>query len=104
MTNDYLAPIAARMTWNAAFNLRRTVTHPCPLNPENVHGTGTIHTGLGKWTTLAARGVENNMVSLGLAERRPPWDRAYITPLGREMAAYLNEHWDELEFREGGRR
>jgi len=104
LSNDYIAPIAARLTLNAAINLRCTVTNPCPLNPDSLHGKGRIHTGLGKWTTLSARGVENNMISLGLGERRPPWDHAYITPLGREVAAYINDNWDKLEFREGGHR
>jgi hypothetical protein len=97
--NDYLAAIAAKLTWNAAFNLRRSVTHPCPLNPHSVHGRGRIFTGPGKWTTLAAIGVENNIISLGLAERRPPTNWAYITPLGRDVAAYVNDHWGDLNFR-----
>lgn len=99
MSNDFIAPIAAKLTLNAAINLRYSVINPDPLNPDSVHGKGRIYTGTGKWTTLAAIGVENNMVSLGLAERRGPWDHAYITPLGREVAAYLNEHWEDLEFR-----
>lgn len=102
--NEYLAPIAAKLTLNAAINLRYAVTNPCPLNPESVHGKGTIYTGPGKWTSLAATGVENNMISLGLAERRPPWSHSYITPLGREVAAYIHAHWDELEFRMPKRR
>lgn len=104
MSNDYIAPIVAKLTLNAAINLRNAVLHPCPLNPENVHGKGRIHTGLGKWTTLAARGVENNMIALGLAERRGPWDHVHITPLGREVATYVTANWDDLEFREGGHR
>ena len=103
MSNDYLAPIANKLTLNAALNLRNTVRDPCPLNPNNVSGKGRIHTGLGKWTTLAARGVENNMISLGLAERKGPWGHVYITPLGREVAFYVDQNWDELDFRHGRR-
>lgn len=97
--DDHLAMIAAKLTINAAINLRYSITNPCPLNPESIHGKGRIYTGLGKWTTLAATGVENNMISLGLAERRPPHDFAYVTPLGREIAAYIHQNWDNLAFR-----
>lgn len=102
--NDYLAQIAAKLTINAAINLRYSVSDPCPLNPESIHGKGRIFTGLGKWTTLAARGVENNMVALGIAERHPPYDHALITPLGREVAQYVHDHWDELRFRNPDKR
>lgn len=103
--NDYLAPIAARLTLNGAFNLRDSVLDPCPHNPDAPFGSRGVFTGFGKWTTLAARGVENNLISLGLAERREPRTRCgythtYITPLGREVAAYITEHWDDLTFRD----
>lgn len=98
-THDSLAPIAAKLTLNAAINLRNSAANPCPSNPESVHGTGCIYTGPGKWTHIAAIGVENSLIRLGLAERRPPHDWAYITPLGREVAAYVKEHWNALEFR-----
>lgn len=104
MSNDYLAPLAAKLTWNGAYNLRHTVTDPCPLNPDNVCGKGRIFTGLGKWTTLAAIGVENNIIRVGAAERRGEFDHAYITPLGRELAAYIHAHWDELTFRDPPKR
>lgn len=117
-SNDYLAPIAAKLTINGALNLRSTVTEPCPSNPDAVHGRGgRIFTGLGKWTTIAAIGVENHLLQLGLAEK--VWTGTYwhhlheekhknmvcrITPLGREVAAYITAHWDELEFRKPKRR
>lgn len=110
MDNDYLAAIAAKLTWNGAINLRSTVTSPCPLNPDAVHGIGRMFLGLGKWTTIGCIGVERHLVKLGLGEFAQPEDRSYplcrITPLGREMAEYLDKHWDELRdgFREGGRR
>lgn len=102
MRNDYLEALASRLTVNAAINLRRAHTHPCAINPEGWHGEGRTFTGLGKWTTLAAIGVENCVKALGLAEERRerhgqkchPW--CAITPLGREMAAYLDANWDSL--------
>lgn len=97
MSNDYIAALLSRLTYNAAVNLAHSVADPCPLNPDNIHGKGRIYTGMGKWTTLAAIGVENNAISLGLAERRGQFAFAYITPLGREVAAYLAAHWDEVE-------
>ena len=96
IANDYIAAILPRLTVNAAINLRHAATDPSPLNPDNTHGKGRTFTGMGKYTTLAVIGVENNMISLGLAERRPPWDWAYITPLGREVSRYLADHWDEV--------
>lgn len=119
MSNDYLAPIAARLTYNGAVNLKATVEDPDPLNPDGVRGRGRIFTGIGKYTTLAARGVESHLCKLGLGEM--VWTGTYwhgdrqehqknmrcrITPLGREMAAYVTANWDDLvpKFREGGRR
>ena len=100
--SNYLASIAARLKINGAINLRSTVTSPCPLNPNAVHGRGRIFTGLGKWTTLAAIGVENHLKKLGLAEDSPILKsgsrHVWITPLGREVAEYIDKHWDELEF------
>ena len=110
--NAYLAPIAAKLTINGAINLRSTVTNPCPLNPDSIAGGGRIYTGSGKWTTIAAIGIERHLMSLGLAEE--VWTGTYwhgareerhknmacrITPLGREVAAYIAEHWDDLTFR-----
>lgn len=106
-SNDYLAPIAAKLTFYAAINLRSTVTSPCPLNPNAIHGKGRIYTGLGKWTHIAAIGVENNIKSLGLGvEVKQPSGsyHVHITPLGREVAAYIDANWDELSFREPTRR
>lgn len=110
MSNDYLAEIAKKLTWNGATNLRSTVTNPCPLNPDAVHGKGRMWLGFGKWTTLGVIGVERHLVKLGLGEmvatRASGQQWCRITPLGREMAAYLDKHWDELsdQFRESGRR
>ena len=99
-TNDYLAPIAAKLTINGAINLKSTVSDPDPVNPEAVHGKGRTFTGFGKYTSMAARGVENHLISLGLAERRGPYQHAYITPLGRELAAYVDTNWEALRFRQ----
>lgn len=101
MTDERLKSIAAKLTINGAINLRSTVTDPCSLNSNAVHGKGRVFTGLGKWTTLAAIGVENHLKSLGLAEDSPKmsWGgrHTWITPLGREVAAYLAANWDELQ-------
>ena len=109
MSNDYLAQIVVRLTYNGAVNLRETVENPCDLAPDNVHGRCRMYTGPGKYTSLAARAVERHLCALGLAEMA--WDGSYwhdarqedqrnmrcqITPLGREVAAYVASHWDEL--------
>lgn len=100
MATDHLAALAAKLTINGAINLHSTITDPCPLNPDAIHGKGTIFTGLGKWTTLAAIGVERHLVSIGAAEWHMRSDGrtrvVRITPLGRELAAYLAAHWEDL--------
>ena len=63
MSNDYLAAILPKLTWNGAVNLRSTVTSPDPLNPDAVCGIGPIYTGLGKWTTIAAIRLKATAVS-----------------------------------------
>lgn len=100
MSNDYLAPLAGKLTINGAINLKSTVSDPDPLNPDAIHGKGRTFTGFGKYTSMAATGVENHLIALGLAERRGPYKHAYITPLGRELAAYVHANWDDLKFRE----
>lgn len=106
--NDYLGEIVKKLTWLGALNLRSTVTSPDPLNPDAVHGIGRMYLGFGKWTTIGCMGVERHLVKLGLGEMVAGGTRQYlwcrITPLGREMAAYLDAHWDSLlldGFREG---
>lgn len=97
--NDFLAEIAKKLTWNGAMNLRSTVPAPCPLNPDAVHGIGHMYLGLGKWTTIGCMAVERHLVKLGLAEmveHDSGYDWCRITPLGREMAAYLDANWDKL--------
>ncbi|AXQ69851.1 hypothetical protein HOU03_gp417 [Caulobacter phage CcrSC] len=94
-----LAALAARLTLNGAINLRRFITHPGVLNPDCPWGDTRIFTGCGKWTTLAAIGVENHLKALGVAEAVEGKRWHVITPLGRELAAYIHEHWDEIEFR-----
>lgn len=118
-SNDYLADLVPRLTVNGAINLRSTVIDPCPLNPNSIHGKGRTFTGMGKWTTIAAIGIEKHLISLGLAEMTETgtyWNdarephhknkRCLLTPLGREMAAYLNAHWNELcgQFRDPPKR
>lgn len=104
MSNDYLAPVVAKLTYNGAANLVGTLEHPIARRPTAING-GRIYTGLGKWTHIAAMGVKSHLVSLNLAEvREEPW--LDITPLGREVAEYLQANWKDLSgsFRDGCKR
>lgn len=103
MSNDYIAPILKRLTLNGARNLKNTLEQPSQLYPDAINGNRRIDTGSGKWTHIAALGVENNLRSLGLTEDREvrvtgdrTWTMNAITPLGREVAAYLIAHWDDV--------
>ena len=101
MTNDYIAPIIARLTYNGATNLVGTLRHPDPDYPDMINGRQRIYTGFGKWTTIAAQGVENHLIALGLAEpKKVGEDRLFeilcITPLGREVAEYVDHAWDDV--------
>lgn len=114
-----IASIAAKLTYNGAVNLVGTIEHPDPDQPDALNGGQRLFTGLGKWTTIAAKGVESHLISLGLIER--VWTGTYwhqlreerhknfrcrITPLGREVATYAKAHWDDLvgTFKDGRRR
>lgn len=109
MSNDYIAPILKRLTYNGAVAVRNTVEHPHPEIPRLLNGDRTrIYTGLGKWTTIAAIGVENNIRACGLIEEfdaqplwRPgPWEKPWIVEvlndLGMEVAHYLHAHWGDI--------
>lgn len=89
-----LEAICKRLTYNGAVNLRGTIVHPRADCPDALNGGRRLYTGLGKYTALAATGVENHLVTLKLAERREaPW--LCLTSWGREVAQYLHEHhWD----------
>lgn len=102
-SNDYISAILKRLTLNGARNLMCTLENPSPDYPDAINGNRRIDTGLGKWTHVAALGVERNLISLGLAEDRRinltndnHWMMLVITPLGREVATYLIAHWDEI--------
>lgn len=93
-----IAAITAQLTRNAAINLRRAAERGL-LDQQ----TGRLYTGPGKWTTLAAIGIENHLKKLGLIEfqhlnGRPNMVRHW-SPLGREVAQFVHEHWEELTFR-----
>ncbi len=105
MSNNYLAALCRKLTYNGAENLRGTILDPHEQFPDLLNGGRPLYTGRGKWTTLAGIGVENHLKSLGLAEDRLlPWDGRdgpesesfCLTPLGKELAQYLDEHWSEL--------
>lgn len=102
-TNDYIASILKRLTLNGARNLKGTLEHPSADYPDAINGNRRIDTGSGKWTHIASLGVEANLRSLKLVEDREidlgnyqTWTMIAITPLGREVAAYLIAHWDDL--------
>lgn len=94
MNNDYIAALIPKLTVNAAITLK----HRKPQSGNSL--LGHVHTGLGKWTTLAAIGVFNNLRAAGCAEEEvrghgcgATWN---ITPLGEEVAAYLRNQWGEV--------
>lgn len=95
-----LSGIARELTINAAITMRYSA------GPQ----IGRIFTGNGKWTTLAAIGVENNLKKLGLIELRPLHeDRPDVTigcwtSLADELRQYITDHWDEIEFRDPPKR
>lgn len=104
MTPSEVALVAARLTYNGAANLRQTIVAPNKDHPELINGGSRLSTGLGKWTHIAARGVENNLIATKVAEGRHidfnddgrGWEALCITPLGREVAYYIDTHWDAL--------
>lgn len=96
--------IARRLTINGAISLRYSISD---LKKGDRPYVGRVHTGNGKWTTLAAIGVENNLSSLGLTELQKlhpdePYNKDHVlcwSRLGLEVGHYITTHWDELEFR-----
>lgn len=108
-SNDYLKEIAEKLTINMAVNLLHGVDPAEDFPGRYFISTGRLHTGMGKWTTLAAIGIENGFKSRGLAENvvceRPstfsgygPITMLFLTPLGVEVGNYVKAHWDDLEF------
>jgi len=93
MSED-LRELAPKLTYNAAVTLRDCFG-------DNAHLNSTIYTGLGKWTTLAAIGVSNTLVALGLATDGEGC-RFIATPLGMRLRAWLRHpaNFDQTEFRE----
>jgi hypothetical protein len=111
-SDEDIARIVGRLTWNGAYNLMRTITNPHGQFPDLLAGGDRLYTGLGKWTTIAATGVENHLKALGLiAPRMLPWngiDRGWeslcLTPLGQRVASHVHTHWGTIEFPERKRR
>src|SRR3954469_19343110 len=98
------AALCRRLTYNGAANLKGTIERPHARFPDLFNGGDRLWTGMGKWTTLAAIGVENHLLAKGMAERRSlPWHGDWrdthsgkslcLTPLGRIVAQYLHDHW-----------
>lgn len=109
MQNDAIRPILEKLTYNGAVAVRNTIRDPHPDIPRLINGThGRLFTGLGKWTSLSARGVRNNIRACGLLEEfdaqpvwRPgpneePWMVHVLTDLGMEVGQYLHEHWEDV--------
>lgn len=114
MTTQSIADILARLTYNGAENLRATAERPSPEDPDRVNGGERIYTGTGKWTHIAAVGVERHLISMGLAHivrdypngpYSTPFEYLNVTPLGREVASHVAAHWESLRggFRTGVR-
>lgn len=107
MSNDYIAPILAKLTSNGAISLWSAIEHP-----RTDDQCGQLFTGGGKYTVLAERGVESHLRKHGLIVDREETDgwqtRVYRvwSPLGLEVAAYVHKHWEDLlgTFQEGSRR
>lgn len=117
MSNDHIASVVAKLTYNGAANLVGTLAHPNERFPDLINGKRRIYTGLGKYTHLSAMGVLNHLRKLELIEDRylpwngpdngpikNGWESPCLTALGREVAEYVRDNWDSLEFREGGSR
>lgn len=98
MTTASILAILPKLTLNGAINLRASITDPSAQNPDAVNGGHRLFTGMGKWTSLAARGVANHLICLGLAEwRRKDGECQHenyrylaLTPFGRNVAVYLH--------------
>ncbi|WP_024517106.1 hypothetical protein [Bradyrhizobium sp. Tv2a-2] len=89
--------IASRLTIIGAINVK-------DAGKNEDDSCGRIHTGLGKWTHIAALGVERSLTKLGLVEVRGKHDGLFWTPLGKEVGAYVRANWDKLKFRDGRKR
>jgi hypothetical protein len=105
-SNECIQAVVAKLTTNGAITLWSSIQHP-----RDDDQCGRMFTGAGKWTTLASIGVENHLRKLKLIEDREVKDdyrtRTYRvwSPLGREVAKYLFDHWEDLTgtFRDGRR-
>ena len=86
--SDY-EPILRRLTINAGITLKFR------KNPGDGECLGRVHTGLGKYTSLAAGAVIANLRVNGLVEERGN-HIPYLTPLGVEVAQYLAANWDNV--------
>lgn len=99
--ND-LDVIVAKLTYNGAVTLRRTVEKEEATDRDRLN----VFTGTGKWTTLALMGVFYGLRSKGCAEERVngfnsgvhgprPYTGYYLTPLGRRVGEHIRDHWAE---------
>lgn len=105
MTEAEVVAVVRTLSFNMAMTLRATVDQPNPHDPDSLGGKGRIYTGLGKYTTVAARGVFMGLRKRGLAvsrphdPQRPEIGESYlITAKGRRVAEYVRDHWRNLVF------
>lgn len=91
MTDTGRPAVLAKLTENGAITLKRTIDAPMDRFPDLAGGQLGVYTGPGKWTTLAAIGVEKHLCSLGLASMRA--GQLLLTPDGRHVAEYVASNW-----------
>lgn len=75
-TLDHYAATLAKLTMNSVITLSTQVEGEL---------VGRVYTGLGKWTTLAALGVQRNLHKAGCTTRAD-MGGMLLTPLGVELA------------------
>lgn len=90
MTQSEFEPVLRKLTVNAAITLK------FKKDPAAGECLGSVHTGLGKYTSLAAGGVISNLRVNGMVEERGEHRTAYLTDLGARVARHLAENWDEV--------
>ncbi len=83
---DALEGTLAKLTVNAALTLSQ---HAAQLRQGEPCFLGRAYTGGGKWTTLAAMGVHNNLRKAGCIEDAGDHGIARLTPLGERMATLI---------------
>lgn len=89
MAQHEFDPILRKLTTNAGITLRHRA------HPVAGECLGRVHTGLGKYTALAAGAVISNLRVNGIVEEQR--GVPYLTPLGVRVALYLAQNWDDAK-------